>query len=96
MSAALLKYVNTGATTGAVNFPQVEYLGANPRIPTFTNVPGAARHQPHRVASTPTSASCSRPTPIRVPIMDLDHDVSEDVRAAVAALDTNIKTRILY
>jgi D-3-phosphoglycerate dehydrogenase len=29
-------------------------------------------------------------------IMDLDQDVSEDVRKAVAALDTNIKTRILY
>ena len=29
-------------------------------------------------------------------IMDLDHDVSEDVRKAIAALETNIRTRILY
>jgi hypothetical protein len=28
--------------------------------------------------------------------MDLDHDVSNDVRKAIAALPTNIKTRILY
>jgi D-3-phosphoglycerate dehydrogenase len=29
-------------------------------------------------------------------IMDLDQDVSNDVRKAIAALETNIKTRILY
>ena len=29
-------------------------------------------------------------------VMDLDHDVSNDVRKAIAALETNIKTRILY
>ena len=29
-------------------------------------------------------------------VMDLDQDVSDDVRKAVAALETNIRTRILY
>ena len=29
-------------------------------------------------------------------IMDLDHDVSDGVRKAIAGLETNIKTRILY
>jgi D-3-phosphoglycerate dehydrogenase / 2-oxoglutarate reductase len=29
-------------------------------------------------------------------IMDIDKDVSHDVRDAIAALDTNIRTRILY
>ena len=29
-------------------------------------------------------------------VMDLDQDVSDQVKAAVAALDTNIRTRILY
>ena len=29
-------------------------------------------------------------------VMDLDQDVSHDVKNAVAALDVNIKTRILY
>jgi D-3-phosphoglycerate dehydrogenase len=29
-------------------------------------------------------------------VMDLDRDVSEEVRAKVAALETSIRTRILY
>ena len=29
-------------------------------------------------------------------VMDLDQDVSHDVKNAIAALDVNIKTRILY
>jgi D-3-phosphoglycerate dehydrogenase len=29
-------------------------------------------------------------------VMDLDQDVSREVKNAMAALDTNIKTRILY
>jgi D-3-phosphoglycerate dehydrogenase len=29
-------------------------------------------------------------------VMDLDQDVSNDVKNAVAALETNIRTRILY
>ena len=29
-------------------------------------------------------------------VMDLDQDVSHDVKNAMAALDTSIKTRILY
>ena len=29
-------------------------------------------------------------------IMDIDKDVSNDVRKAIAALETNIRTRILY
>ena len=29
-------------------------------------------------------------------VMDLDKDVSNDVNRAIAALDTNIRTRILY
>jgi hypothetical protein len=29
-------------------------------------------------------------------VMDLDRDVSDEVRARVSALDTNIRTRILY
>ena len=29
-------------------------------------------------------------------IMDLDHDVSNDVKVAVGSLETSIKTRILF
>ena len=29
-------------------------------------------------------------------VMDLDQDVSRDVKTAIAALETNLKTRILY
>jgi D-3-phosphoglycerate dehydrogenase len=102
VSSSLLKFVNAGATTGAVNFPQVELpqaKGAHRILNVHRNVPGVLRDINRIVSDLNAnirSQLLSTDSEIGYLIMDLDQNVSEDVRRAVAALDTNIKTRILY
>ena len=102
VSAALLKFINRGTTTGSVNFPIVELPMASEThriLNVHRNVPGVLRdinkivsdlHANIRAQLLATDAD------IGYLIMDLDHNVSEDVRREVAALETNIRTRILY
>jgi D-3-phosphoglycerate dehydrogenase len=102
VSAALLKFVNQGSTTGAVNFPQVELpitAGAHRILNTHRNVPGVLRDINRIVSDLQANIRAqllSTDPEIGYLIMDLDQDVSDNVRKAVAALSTNIKTRILY
>jgi D-3-phosphoglycerate dehydrogenase len=102
VSTSLVKFVNTGATTGAVNFPQVEMplvAGTHRILNVHKNVPGVLRDI-NRIVSD-KGANIHQQMLATDPnvgylIMDLDQDVSNDVRKAVAALDSNIRTRILY
>jgi D-3-phosphoglycerate dehydrogenase len=99
---SLTKYVNTGASTGAVNFPQVELpqLKETHRIlNVHKNVPGVLRDVNKIVSDLQANIHAqilATDQNIGYLIMDLDQDVSNDVRKAMAALATNIKTRILY
>jgi len=102
VAAALTKFVNSGSTTGAVNFPVIEApeLRATHRIlNVHRNVPGVLRDINKIVsdlnANIQSQVLATDPT-IGYLIMDIDKDVSHDVRDAIAALDTNIRTRILY
>ncbi len=81
VSAALIKYINTGATTGSVNVPGV--LRDITKIVSDSNANVRAQ-----VLSTDAD--------IGYLLMDLDQDVSGDVKKAVGALSTSIKTRILF
>ncbi|MDX2093645.1 MAG: phosphoglycerate dehydrogenase [Kofleriaceae bacterium] len=102
VSAALIKYINSGATTGAVNFPQIEVpitKGAHRILNVHRNVPGVLRDinmivSDHN-ANIRAQVLATDPD-IGYLIMDLDQDVSGDVKKAVGALDTSIKTRILF
>lgn len=102
VSAALIKFVNQGATTGAVNFPQVELAaskGAHRILNIHRNVPGVLRDINKIVSDLNAnirSQLLSTDPDIGYLIMDLDHDVSQDVKQAVAALPTSIRTRILF
>jgi D-3-phosphoglycerate dehydrogenase len=102
VAGALIKFVNTGGTTGAVNFPQIEppsLLGRHRILNIHKNVPGVlsainkivgdvhANIESQVLATDPNTGYL---------IMDLDRSLSEEVRAAVAALDTSVRTRILY
>jgi D-3-phosphoglycerate dehydrogenase len=98
----LIKFVNQGATTGAVNFPQVELpitRDAHRILNVHRNVPGVLRDV-NRIVSDMNAnirAQLLATDPdIGYLIMDLDQDVSNDVRKAVADLPTNIRTRILF
>jgi D-3-phosphoglycerate dehydrogenase len=102
VATSLIKFVNTGATTGAVNFPQIEMpqaAGTHRILNVHRNVPGVLRDV-NRIVSERNanihSQLLSTDADIGYLIMDLDQDVSREVREDIAALDTDIRTRILY
>jgi D-3-phosphoglycerate dehydrogenase len=102
VASALMKFVNAGATTGAVNFPQVELPqmpGAHRILNAHRNVPGVLRDI-NRIVSEKNAnirAQLLATDPsVGYVIMDLDQDVSDDVKRAIGALPTSLKTRILY
>jgi D-3-phosphoglycerate dehydrogenase len=102
VSAALIKYINTGATTGAVNFPQIELPlapGAHRILNVHKNVPGVLRDINKIVSDSNANVRAqvlSTDADIGYLVMDLDEDVSGDVKKGVGALETSIKTRILF
>jgi D-3-phosphoglycerate dehydrogenase len=102
VSHTLTRFATTGATRGAVNFPQVElpsYKGAHRILNVHRNVPGVLRDVNRIVSDLNAnidSQVLSTDANIGYLIMDLHHDVSTEVSQAVAALPTNIRTRVLY
>ena len=102
VSAALIKYVNSGATTSSVNFPQVELpvdRGAHRILNVHKNVPGVLRDINRIVSDHNANIRAqvlSTDVDIGYLVMDLDQDVSQDVKRGIAGLPTSIKTRILF
>ncbi|WP_394829945.1 phosphoglycerate dehydrogenase [Pendulispora albinea] len=100
VSIALTKFVVAGTTAGAVNFPAVELpqVGGTHRVlNVHRNVPGVLRDI-NRIVSDRNanihSQVLATDANIGYLIMDLDQDVSADVCSDIAALSTNIRTRI--
>ena len=102
VSAALLKLVNSGATTGAVNFPQIEVpvtRDTHRILNVHRNVPGVLRDINKIVSDRNANIRAqvlSTDPEIGYLLMDLDQDVSVEVKRAIAALETSIRTRILF
>jgi D-3-phosphoglycerate dehydrogenase len=102
VSAALMKYINQGGTTGSVNFPQIELpviKHAHRILNVHKNVPGVLRDINKIVSDLNANIRAQvlgTDADIGYLIMDLDQDVSQDVKKAVASLETSIKTRILF
>ncbi|MBI2899473.1 MAG: phosphoglycerate dehydrogenase [Planctomycetes bacterium] len=102
VSTALIKFVNQGATTGAVNFPHVELPptpGTHRILNTHRNVPGVLRDVNRIVSDLGANIHAqvlSTDPNVGYLIMDLDQDVSGDVKEAIGKLSTSIRTRILY
>jgi D-3-phosphoglycerate dehydrogenase / 2-oxoglutarate reductase len=102
VSSALIKFINQGATTGAVNFPQVELpvmRDAHRILNVHKNVPGVLRDINKIVSDHNANIRAqmlSTDPDIGYLIMDLDQDVSQDVKKAIAKLETSLKTRILF
>jgi D-3-phosphoglycerate dehydrogenase / 2-oxoglutarate reductase len=102
VASALTKFTNTGATIGAVNFPQVELApleGTHRVLNIHKNVPGVLRDinrlVSDRNANVLGQILATDPS-IGYLVMDLDKDVANDVRKAIAELGASIRTRILY
>jgi D-3-phosphoglycerate dehydrogenase len=102
VATSLLKFVNQGTTTGSVNFPQVELpptRGTHRVINVHRNVPGVLRDVNKIVSDLNANIHAqmlATDSEIGTLIMDLDHDVAEAVCSGIAALGTNLRTRILY
>ena len=101
VATSLIKFVNAGATTGAVNFPQVEVpqaRGAHRILNAHRNVPGVLRDINKIVSDLQAnirSQTLATDLEIGYLVMDLDQDVSVEVHQRIAALPTNIRTRII-
>jgi len=99
---ALTHFVNAGVTTGAVNFPQIDAVPTPNKhriLNVHKNVPGVLRDINRIVSEKGANIAgqvLATDPDIGYLVMDLDQDVSHDVKNAIAALDVNIKTRILY
>ncbi|HEX9186616.1 MAG TPA: phosphoglycerate dehydrogenase [Vicinamibacteria bacterium] len=102
VSTALVKFVNTGATTGAVNFPHVEPPPLRDRhrlLNAHRNVPGVLSDINRIVAEA--HANIESQVLATVPavgylVMDLNREVSKEVQRRMSALETSIRTRVLY
>lgn len=102
VTSALVKFVNSGATTGSVNFPQIDPAQLKDRhriLNVHRNVPGVLSNINRIVSEVQAnieSQILSTDSNIGYLVMDLNRDVSEEVRTKVAKLPTSIRTRVLY
>ncbi|WP_436619211.1 phosphoglycerate dehydrogenase [Sorangium sp. So ce136] len=102
VSRALTQLVTTGATTSAVNFPNVELpplKGTHRILNVHRNVPGVLRDVNRIVSDVNAnidSQVLSTDANIGYLIMDLSQDVSAEVSRRIGALETSIRTRVLY
>jgi D-3-phosphoglycerate dehydrogenase len=101
VATVLIKLVRNGATSGAVNFPLVEpppLGGARRILNVHHNVPGVLRDINKIVSDLQAnirSQMLATDPEIGYLVMDLDQDVSTEVHRRIAALPTNIRTRIV-
>lgn len=101
-SAALLKFIEVGSTTGSVNFPAVEVpvvSGSHRVLNCHRNVPGVLRAINEIVAEL--GVNIQRQTLATVGevgylIMDVDRSLSAEVKSKIDALPASIKTRLLF
>ena len=101
VATVLTKFVRAGATAGSVNFPIVEPAargGARRILNVHRNVPGVLRDINKIVSDLHAnirSQTLATDPEIGYLVMDLDQDVSVEVHERIAALPTNIRTRII-
>lgn len=102
VATSVLRFAFTGATVGAVNFPQIEMPRDKDTVRILNvhrNVPGVLRDV-NRIVSEHSanihSQMLSTDADIGYLIMDLDHEVSEEVYTSIAGLATSIRTRRVY
>ena len=102
VTLALNKFVNTGTTTGSVNFPQVDPSRLKERhriLNVHRNVPGVLSNINRIVSEVQAnieSQILATDPNIGYLVMDINREVSDEVKLKVAELETSIRTRVLY
>lgn len=102
VATSLIKFTNVGTTAGSVNFPQIEApqaRGTHRILNVHKNVPGvlgAVNRIVSELGANIRTQVLATDANVGYLVMDLEQDVSDAVADAIAALSTNIKTRILH
>ncbi len=102
VALTFVKFIDTGATTGAVNFPQVDLpvLPESHRIlHVHRNIPGVLTEVNTLISSLGAnidSQYLSTYKDIGYLVMDVNKELSDEVRTKILALSGSIKTRLLY
>jgi len=102
VAASCSGFITQGTTSTAVNFPPIEQpLRPNLHrvLNVHQNVPGVMAEILHILAEHNANIHAQQlgtDDTIGYLLTDLDQSVSDDVKAAIAALPTSIRTRILY
>lgn len=100
--AALIRFVNSGSTSGAVNFPSVDLIpnsGIHRILNVHKNVPGVLS-KINRIVSdlgaNIEAQTLATDADIGYLVLDTNRALSMEVKNAIESLDTSIKTRMLY
>jgi len=99
---SLVRFTDAGTTSGAVNFPEVELPASQDRhrvLNIHKNVPGVLRDINRIVADmgcNVASQVLGTRDEIGYLIMDVDPGLSRQVKRDIEALDSNIRTRLLF
>jgi D-3-phosphoglycerate dehydrogenase len=100
--ATLIRFVNTGATSGSVNFPAVDLphtKGTHRILNVHKNVPGVLREINRIISDIGTNIQAqalATDADVGYLVLDTDRSFSSEVKSAIEGLATSIKTRILY
>lgn len=99
---SLLQYVETGSSTGAVNFPNIHLpllQGAHRVLHIHRNIPGVLRDVNKIVADSGANVQSqylATQEHIGYLIMDVDPSLSREVKRSIDALEATIRTRLLF
>jgi D-3-phosphoglycerate dehydrogenase len=102
VASTFVKYIETGSTTGAVNFPQVELpvvKDSHRILNIHRNVPGVLSSINQIIASMGANIRAQyleTRGDVGYLIIDVDSDISAAVKSSIDELDTSIKTRMLF
>jgi D-3-phosphoglycerate dehydrogenase len=102
VSEALVKYIDTGSSTGCVNLPQVELpllQGSHRVLNIHRDVPGVLSDINGLVAAMGVniqSQVLNTRNGVGYLIMDVERGISRAVKSKIEALGTNIRTRLLF
>lgn len=99
---SLISYLDNGSTIGAVNFPNVNLPsleGSHRILNIHKNIPGALSEVNQVISEVGANIDAqylSTSSDIGYLIMDINKEVSEEVREKISFLPKSIKTRILF
>lgn len=102
VTTSLIQFVDAGASIGAVNFPQLS-LPPSPEshriLNIHKNIPGVLRDVNKLISDLGANVDAQHLgtyKDIGYLITDVNREVSDEVKAQIQALPSNIRTRVLY